>query len=197
MDPMKIVRFVWSAFVTLVWSCLLWGALMIVKIMIFGVADISIGPVLLLACLGICIWLAVRGKLPGVQLQPSGVNSSLISQHSSVFIARRFIAQDDHIAYYQDVQRAVIRRCANDPNSGLALDLYTKEGLALSIEQSKFSSNARKAHKIKASQEAKMKKVSEKILKRLTHLQPSQIQGTLLSPLSYQARIERKHNPSS
>jgi hypothetical protein len=201
MDLMKIVHFLWKAFVVVLWTGVFWLlsaiALWILN-QLLTYLGIQISFLLFfvtpLPAFVLSVWLAVIGKLPGAQIQASGVNSSLISQHTGVFIARRFVAQGEHIAYYQDVQRVVIR-CSNlDNTSPPVLDLYTKNGLALSIEQSKFGSNARKAHKIKAAQEAKMRKVSEKILKRLPHLQPGQIEGSVPKPLTYQMHIERKHN---
>jgi len=214
-DPMRILHALWKIFLVLICSCALWALLLVLLLIAFdgNGNDSPVAVCLFIALpfvsIGTCLGLALRGKLssirlPGVRFPGGdGVNSTLVSTHkysassASVFIARRFVAQAEHIAYYQDVKRAVIRRCATDPNSGLVLDLYTKDGLALSIDQNKFPSNARKAHKIATAQEIKIKKVSEKILKRLTHLQPSQIEGSLLRPLSYQAHIERKHNPLS
>ena len=114
-----------------------WWALAVLTALFFFV----LGPFAIIPC-GIAIAFMVK-KWPRKQL----------------FLGTRYLVCGNTVAYYKNIERMSLR-----PGH---LVLFWGNKQSFKLEETRFPTNARKPHKIKANKEAKFKKVSDKIIERV------------------------------
>lgn len=126
------------------------------------------------------------GKAPGF-LALGAALATLIHGFSrlgdSLYLARRFVCLGDRRVFHEDIEKVRLHRKDFEPNAPLVLEIRTRSGAPLLIEQEKFPTKARKAPKVAANQKAKMAKVASKILKQMERYPGVSVEGSLENPL--------------
>lgn len=93
-----------------------------------------------------------------------------------IVIARRFVSVNDRLLFFEDLEKVVSQ---GSVGANRFMELHSKTGPVLRIEQDLFPTNARKPHKIALNREGKMRRVSDRILKQLGRYPHVKIIGSL------------------
>jgi hypothetical protein len=126
------------------------------------------------------------GTAPGILASGAGLATlvhGISRSGGALFLTRRFLSLGDQRLYYEDMRKVVLRLSGTDPGSPRILEIHPVNGDPLRVEQEKFPSNARKAHKIVANREAKMWKVSTRLFKQLERYPNVVIEGSIDAPV--------------
>jgi hypothetical protein len=126
------------------------------------------------------------GTAPGILASGAGLATLIhgISRSGgALFLTRRFLSLGDQRLYYEDMRKVVLRSSGIDPGSPRVLEIHPLAGDPLLVEQGKFPTNARKAHKIVANREAKMWKVTTRLFKQLEQYPNVVIEGSPDAPV--------------
>lgn len=126
------------------------------------------------------------GTVPGI-LATGAALATLIHGFSrlgdTLFLARRFVSLGDRCVFHEDIEKVVLRRKDSNAGSPLVLEIHTRSGAPLLVEQERFPTKARKAPKIATNQRIKMAKVATKLLKQLERFPHVVIEGSLDAPV--------------
>lgn len=90
-----------------------------------------------------------------------------LSAPKQLSLGPRYLICGNEIVYYGNVDKLML-----DSGSG-QLRLFMAGNRSFTIEQAKFPTNARKAHKVAANKAAKFRKVSEKIIDKVRRASPA------------------------